>query len=151
MSTPGKPPPGSASLDAGASWDERRSHAHSVQFYEDDDFLLDALSRFIGAALLAGDSALVIATKSHRAGLARRLTSRGLDLAPAITRSRYLSLDAAETLSTFMMDSRMVPVSHASLAASLRNLERQLSPNMNIRGWRLSAKWWHCCGQKENG
>jgi len=106
MSTPGKPPFGSASLDAAARWDEPRSHAHSVQFYEDDDFLLDGLSRFIGAALLAGDSALVIATKSHREGLARRLTSRGLDLAPAITRSRYLSLDAAETLSTFMADGR---------------------------------------------
>src|SRR5262249_38374277 len=87
-------------------WDERRSHAHSVQFYEDDDFLLDGLSRFIGAALLAGDSALVIATKSHRAGLAGRLISRGLDLTPAITRGRYLSLDAAETVSTFMVDGR---------------------------------------------
>src|SRR5262249_4642537 len=104
MSTPGKPPAGSASLNAGASWDERRSHAHSVQFYQDDDFLLDGLSRFIGAALLAGDSALVLATRSHREGLARRLTSRALDLTPAITRRRYLSLDAAETLSTFMVD-----------------------------------------------
>jgi PAS domain S-box-containing protein len=106
MSTPRKPPPGSASLDAGASWDERRSHSHSVQFYEDDDFLLDGLSGYIGAALLAGDSALVIATTPHREGLARRLTSRGLDLTPAITHSRYLALEAAETLSTFMVDGR---------------------------------------------
>jgi len=107
MSTPGKPPLGSASLAAVAGWDERRSHAHSVQFYEDDDFLLDGLSRFIGAALLAGDSALVIATKAHREGLDRRLTSRGLDLTPAITRGRYLSFDAAETLSQFIVDGKI--------------------------------------------
>jgi PAS domain S-box-containing protein len=88
------------------SWQERRFHAHSVQFYEDDDFLLDGLSRFIGAALLAGDSTLVLATKSHREGLAERLTSRGLDLTPAIRAARYLSLDAAETLSKFMVDGR---------------------------------------------
>src|SRR5262245_38607783 len=91
---------------ASFSWHERRSRAHSVQFYEDEDFLLDGLSRFIGAALLAGDSAVVIATKSHREGLTRRLTSRGLDLKPAISRGRYLALDAAETLSKFMVNGR---------------------------------------------
>jgi PAS domain S-box-containing protein len=95
---------GSASLDAGVSWDESLSQAHSVQFYEDDDFLVDGLSRFIGAALLAGDSAVVIATKYHRNGLTRLLTRRGLDLMPAVKRGQYLTLDAAETLSKFMVD-----------------------------------------------
>jgi PAS domain S-box-containing protein len=98
--------PGNAPFDAGVSWEERRSQAHSVQFYADDDFLLDGLSRFIGAALLAGDSTLIIATKSHREGLAERLADRGLDLGPAITQGRYLSLDAAETLSQFMVNGR---------------------------------------------
>src|SRR5262245_19052041 len=90
-----------------ARWSNRRFHAHSVQFYEDDDFLLDGLSAFIGAALLAGDSALVIATKSHREGLDRRLRSRGLDLKPAIKLGRYLSFDAAETLSKFIVDGKI--------------------------------------------
>src|SRR6516162_9158146 len=99
--------PGNAPFDAGVSWEERRSHAHSVQFYEDDDFLLDGLSRFIGAALLAGDSAMVIATKAHREGLDRRLTSRGLNLEPAIQESRYLAFDAAETKSKFIVDGKI--------------------------------------------
>jgi PAS domain S-box-containing protein len=97
---------GNAPFDTGVSWEERHSHAHSVQFYADDDFLLDGLSRFIGAALLAGDSTLVIATKSHREGLGERLANRGLDLGPAIREGRYLSLDAAETLSKFMVNGR---------------------------------------------
>jgi PAS domain S-box-containing protein len=98
--------PAISSSDAQARWDELSSQGHSVQFYEDDSFLLDGLSRFIGAALLAGDSAIVVATKAHREGLGTRLASRGFDLKPAITRGRYLSLDAAETLSQFMVKGR---------------------------------------------
>ena len=42
---------------------------HSVQFYVDDAFLLDGLSRFIGTALGAGDAAIVLATQAHREAL----------------------------------------------------------------------------------
>jgi MEDS: MEthanogen/methylotroph, DcmR Sensory domain len=76
--------------------------AHAVQFYGKDSFLLDELSRFIGAALGAGDAAVVIATKAHRDGLAQRLQSLGLDVTRAFEQGRYLSLDAAETLAKFM-------------------------------------------------
>lgn len=47
--------------------------AHIVQFYEDDSFLLDTLSRFIGAGLRVGESCLVVATKPHLADLEERL------------------------------------------------------------------------------
>lgn len=106
MKTLRKKSASSVSLTAGAGWDKHRSRAHSVQFYEDDDFLLDGLSQFIGAALLAGDSAIVIATKSHREGLTNLLTGRGLHLTPAIEQGRYVSLDAAATLSKCMVDGR---------------------------------------------
>lgn len=79
-------------------------HTHSVQFYSDDSFLLDTLSRFIGSALGAGDAGIVIATEEHRAELARRLSVRGLDLPLAVDQGRYVALDAAETLSQFMVD-----------------------------------------------
>lgn len=95
---------GGAPSKAGASWDEPVYHGHSVQFYEHEDFLLDGLGRFVGAALLAGDSAVVVATKGHRDALAKRFTRRGLDLRPAILEGRYLSLDAAETLTKFMVN-----------------------------------------------
>ncbi|HET6314394.1 MAG TPA: hypothetical protein VFH60_11200, partial [Chloroflexia bacterium] len=42
------------------------SCGHAVQFYDDDHFLLDALGRFVGSALEAGDAAIVIATEAHR-------------------------------------------------------------------------------------
>jgi len=81
------------------------SHAaHTVQFYGEDTFLLDGLSRFIGTALGAGDAAIVIATKAHRDGLAQRLKARGLDVARAAKEGRYVAIDAAETLTKFMRD-----------------------------------------------
>ncbi len=92
-----------ASLAPVANWtDTKRSH--SVHFYSDDAFLLDALSRFIGTALGAGDGALVIATKPHRDGLAQRLQARGLDISNPIKHGRYIPLDAEETLAKFMRD-----------------------------------------------
>ncbi len=78
--------------------------AHTVQFYGEDTFLLDGLSRFIGTALGAGDAAVVIATKAHRDGLAQRLQARGLDANLAAEEGRYVAIDAAETLAKFMRD-----------------------------------------------
>ncbi|MCI0350600.1 MAG: PAS domain S-box protein [Acidobacteriales bacterium] len=83
---------------------EHKGRLHTVQFYSDDQFLLDALGRLIGAALGAGDAGIVIATQAHRDELARRLTLRGLDVAEALEEGRYVVLDAAETLSRFMVN-----------------------------------------------
>src|SRR5277367_6138363 len=77
---------------------------HTVQFYGEDAFLLDELSRFIGTALGAGDAAVVIATKAHRDGLAQRLKARGLDAARATEQGRYVVMDATATLAKIMQD-----------------------------------------------
>ncbi len=86
-----------------AHWHDNDPNGHIVQFYTDDDFLLDAVSRFVGTALGAGDAAVVVATEQHREGLRQRLESRGFDLDRALEQGRYVALDAAETLSQFMV------------------------------------------------
>src|SRR5438270_10741888 len=111
------------------------STGHSVQFYEDDSFLLDRLSRYIGAALVAGDSALVIATQNHRDGLCERLQAGGLDLAKAMDEGRFLCLDAAQTLERLMVDgqpeaSRFQPVigsTISQLSSSAKNGTRRVA------------------------
>jgi signal transduction histidine kinase len=85
-------------------WARLNPHGHSVQFYEDDDFLLDGLSRFVGSALGAGDAAIVIATEAHRASLEHRLRSRGLDTGKPLKQGRFVPLDAAETLDQLMVN-----------------------------------------------
>ncbi len=77
---------------------------HVLQLYTDDGILIDVLSRFIGGALAVGDAAVVIATKSHRTELERRLSARGLDTAKAAMQGRYVIMDATETLPKFMVN-----------------------------------------------
>jgi DNA-binding NarL/FixJ family response regulator len=83
---------------------EKAPHRHEVLFYPDDAVFLDSCTRFIAAALGAGDVAAVVATESHRDRLFPRLKAEGLDVDAEIKHGRYISLDAAKTLSTFMVN-----------------------------------------------
>jgi len=87
-----------------ADWSQMHDTDHFVQFYEADGFLLSSLSGFIGSAISSGDGAIVIATESHRSGLEKLITADGLDIASAKSHGQFVSLDAAETLSQFMVD-----------------------------------------------
>src|SRR5258708_5888859 len=69
---------------------DTKHHAHVVQFYTEDRFLLDELSHFISAALRAGSSAVVIATRGHKESLSQRLKSEGFDLDAVIAAGRYV-------------------------------------------------------------
>jgi DNA-binding NarL/FixJ family response regulator len=77
---------------------------HEAGFYSDDRFVLDDLTQFIGAALKAGNAAIVVATESHRDSLLPRLQAYGLDIGAAIEQGRYIALDAADALPTFMLN-----------------------------------------------
>jgi len=79
-------------------------HRHEVLFYPDDAVVLDSCTRFISAALGAGDVAAVVATESHRDRLLHRLKAEGLDVDTEIKHGRYISSDVAKTLSTFMVN-----------------------------------------------
>ncbi len=80
-----------------------RDPVHQVQFYEDETFLVECVGRFVGAALGAGDAAVVVATAPHRASIEDRLKEQGVDVPAARAQGRYLSVDAAETLAKFMV------------------------------------------------
>lgn len=77
---------------------------HEVQFCSDDECFLDSFSQFIRDALEAGKAVIVIATESHRGSLYLRLQAQGVNVASAMEQGRYISLDAADTLSTFMVN-----------------------------------------------
>jgi hypothetical protein len=81
-----------------------------VIFYSDDRQLLEEVSQFTGAALKAGNAAVLVATKSHRDSLLQALQTFGVDILARVEQGRYISLDAADTLSTFMVDEMLEPV-----------------------------------------
>ncbi|HEY8746246.1 MAG TPA: ATP-binding protein [Chloroflexota bacterium] len=84
-----------------AGWRSVAPGDHFVQFYEADDFLLNAVAAYIDTALQAGEAGVVIATASHRHGLEQRLKAEGLDLAAASAGGQYVALDAAEIVAQF--------------------------------------------------
>lgn len=78
--------------------------AHSVHFYEDDAIFIDSLGEFVGAALGSGGACLVIATQSHHRRLNSRLRDNAVDIHRLVSEGRCIPLDAAETLSRFMVN-----------------------------------------------
>lgn len=85
-------------------WRELPDRAHCVQFYHNDDYLIESIAAFVEAGLDAGEPCLVIATASHRQALGQRLLAHGSDIASAQDKGRFVMLDAAETLQRFMVD-----------------------------------------------
>jgi hypothetical protein len=75
-----------------------------VQFYEEDVFLIRSLSEFVSTGLSSNEAVIIVATEPHRDSMERRLTANGVDLTAARTRGQYVAIDAAETLSEFMVD-----------------------------------------------
>ena len=85
----------------------RKTHIirrHEAQFYSEDAVFLESVTHFIGTALKTGNVAIVFTTKPHRDSLLQSLKSQGIDVDGAIQQGAFVSLDAADTLSTFMVD-----------------------------------------------
>jgi signal transduction histidine kinase/ActR/RegA family two-component response regulator len=99
----------------GSDWSAMSETDHFVQFYEADGFLLNSLSGFIGSAIKSGDVAIVLATQEHRDGLDELLRANGLDVTSARESGRFVALDAAETLSKFMLDGSPNPAAFNEL------------------------------------
>jgi hypothetical protein len=89
------------------------------EFYPTDGHLLDLLTRYIGTALVTGDIGIVIATKEHREGLAKRFRALGLDVGVARRQGRFIALDAAATLKKFMRDGQPDPALFREVIGSL--------------------------------
>lgn len=84
--------------------DVRSDSHHEVRFCSDDRHFLDGVTPFICAALKSENAAIVVATESHRKSLVSELEECGFDVGAAIEQGRYIQLDAAETLSMFMVN-----------------------------------------------
>jgi signal transduction histidine kinase len=76
--------------------------SHSVQFYEDDTFLVAAVVDFLAVGLTTGQPAIVIATEAHRDAFVHGLASEGFDVDAAREAGLLTLLDGRETLAAFM-------------------------------------------------
>jgi len=95
------------------------TRGHEVEFYSDEAALVVGFTRFIEASLKAGNAVIVVATEAHRKDLLASLQAHGVDVIAAIEQGRYIPLDAAETLSTFMVNHLPDPVRFFRVANDL--------------------------------
>ncbi len=83
---------------------------HEFRLYSNDEAFLDDFTDFVMAALKVGKAVILIATDLHQRGLLKRLQARGMDVAALVDQKRYISLDVAGSLPTFMVDGSPDPV-----------------------------------------
>ncbi|HUR40494.1 MAG TPA: MEDS domain-containing protein [Verrucomicrobiae bacterium] len=86
-----------------AFWGEIAPCEHLVQLYEQEGAFLDSLEGFVADGISRGESVIAIATASHLQALDARLAARGIPVEQARAEDRYIPLDAADTLSRFMV------------------------------------------------
>ncbi len=94
--------PASATDGPGAPW--RRLADHVVEFYFREAHLAESVRKFLLPALDRGQAALVVATEDHRRRCDEELRAAGVDVDDCRGQGQYMSLDAGETLATFMID-----------------------------------------------
>ena len=73
-------------------------HDHTVQFYEDDTFLMDSVTSFIKDGLRVNETVIIVATAQHREELIKTLTPEEM------THDQLIFFDAGEQVGKFMID-----------------------------------------------
>lgn len=116
-------------------------HAHIVHFYDSDDELVSSVTSFAGRALERNVGVILIATESHRQSFARALSEFGFDIS-SLKRSRQLVfLDAAEMLSTFVIDGVPDPVKFKKVVGGLIDEIASLYAGVNAYGEMVEILW----------
>jgi CheY-like chemotaxis protein len=85
---------------------------HELLFFSDDTVFLYAFTRFIADALDAGNSAIVLVTKSHQEMLHQRLKAEHIDVDGAIRQGTLISLDSDDTFAKFMAGGSPDPIQY---------------------------------------
>ena len=75
---------------------------HHLQLFDSSKSLADTVSAFLMAGFNRGEPLLIVATPEHRELLTRRLEQAGLNIREATRASRFVMLDATQTLDKFM-------------------------------------------------
>ncbi|GAC1621022.1 MAG: hypothetical protein NVS9B10_03390 [Nevskia sp.] len=101
--------------------DDAPAHGHTVQFFESEDFLCEVVADFITAGLNAGAPIVIVARSARLQALVSRLERMPTtaDAGTAIRQGQLVMLDAAETLSKFMIDGQPDAASFRALMLPL--------------------------------
>jgi hypothetical protein len=114
---------------------------HAVEFYETEDYLVATVAEFLVPALLARDSAIVIATPEHRSAFATAFGALGIDIPAATRAGRYLALDAAELLAQLMPDGTPDPERFERIAGEIVDRASRGGRRVMVYGEMVALLW----------
>lgn len=75
---------------------------HVVQLYDEDDFLIRAVTRVAADGLASGDAVVLVATEAHREAILEALRALDIDADAARDAERLIDVDAETMLAAFM-------------------------------------------------
>jgi MEDS: MEthanogen/methylotroph, DcmR Sensory domain len=124
---------------------------HSVHVYQQEIDLITRLCAIVATSLRLGDAVLIVAAPEHRHQLVSALEKAGIDVHAAAREGRYIMLDAAETLSTFMRngspDATRFSASLGKVLADARTRAKSKNHGLTVFGEMVAVLW--DSGQKE--
>jgi signal transduction histidine kinase len=109
------------------------AHGHTVQFYDDDEFLFDTVAQFLRAGLIEGDRVLVIASAGHTEGILKHLEP-GLSGA-ALHTGQLTVIDASTMLAQFMVGSMPDPDRFRQVLSKTLSSMLEEHPGARIRAF----------------
>lgn len=122
--------------------DTRTDHFHAVRFYVDDASLCRMVAGFVGDGLAAGQSAIVIATPSHREGILDGLRSLSFAGDRLEASGELQLLDAEQTLLAFMdKNGHPNPTAFATTVGEVLQRARGARPNKTVRAYGEMVDW----------
>jgi MEDS: MEthanogen/methylotroph, DcmR Sensory domain len=114
-------------------------HSHIVYPYTDDRRLADAVSFYANCGLVRGDAVILIVTEAHRHAIKRYLDA-DFDVQSLEASGQLSFLDAAETMSAFMVDGSPDPELFQRAVKTLIDRARRVEPTGRKREVRLSGE-----------
>ena len=114
---------------------------HCVQFFDDDSFLIEAITDYVRAGLVSGEACIVIATQPHPEALAARLLSHGLDVVNDGLGAQYYSFDAGELRAQFLVNDE---IDQERFIATVREVVRNVQGRTVTVKERVRHSLFHC-------
>jgi hypothetical protein len=118
---------------------------HSVHIYDEHSGLIKRLCGVVSSGLKVGNAVLIVATALHRDQLVKELLDAGVNVPQHAREGRFSMYHAAETLATFMLNSRpdrtLFMQSVGSLLDHARHKARSKDQGLTVFGEMVAVLW----------
>lgn len=122
-------------------WGEIAPCDHLVQFYDNDIIFLNTLEGFVGDGFIKGESVIVIATPDHMRNLNSRLINQGFDISGLNSIDQYITMDASDVTSEFMVNNWPDENLFSSFVSSLMDRAQKGNRKVRVFGEIVSVLW----------